>query len=528
MEPHVGFSSYDVFINFRGEDTRNKFVGHLHGALKYRGIHAFIDSKGLWKGDDIGLDLLRAIEGSKLSIAIFSERYAESKWCLWDLAHILEYSQIIFPIFFKIKTSDVKNQTGSFEISPQRYGNEVPETLRRWKDSLRAIGDKNGWVFEDGDESELVRSVVQNAWIRLNMIPLIGVKHPIGLEARIDSLSIDIARTTGGLPLPLEVLGSGLSIKKDKEVWKSMHHILEQIPHNNVYGKLKISYDNLQDDIEKAMFLDAACFFIGWEEETVISIWEACGFEPKYRIEVLNRKSLLKTDLRYGLFRKAWNNGLENKMFQQLKILKLSCCFPLSESPNFSCVPHLERLYLDDCSYLISLDESIGGLQQLAYLNLGWCYSLKTLPNSVCRLSSLEKLILTHCTSLNELPGSIGDLKESLVELSLDRTNIKALSNSVGLLKKLEVLDLSLCHGLVGLPRSLENMTSLRYIDLSGRDKLPYISMLPSSLIELRFRCKSLVSFPDMRNMRKLQLLCLKDFCVKGEAVQRIQEDNSL
>ncbi|XP_043689667.1 disease resistance protein L6-like [Telopea speciosissima] len=107
-------------------------------------------------------------------------------------------------------------------------------------------------------------------------------------------LSTDIVHTTGGLPLALEVLGSDLSIKKDKKIWKSLHRILKQIPHNDVYGKLKISYDNLQDDIEKAMFLDAACFFIGWEEEKIISIWEACGFEPRYRIDRLHRKCLLK------------------------------------------------------------------------------------------------------------------------------------------------------------------------------------------------------------------------------------------
>ncbi|XP_042517840.1 disease resistance protein Roq1-like [Macadamia integrifolia] len=114
-------------------------------------------------------------------------------------------------------------------------------------------------------------------------------------------LSNDIVRTTGGLPLALQVLGSDLSMEKDKEVWKSMHRMLGQVPHNDVYGKLKISYDNLQDDIEKTMFLDIACYFIGYDEEMVISIWEACGFEPKYRLGVLKRKSLIKiTEVRMG------------------------------------------------------------------------------------------------------------------------------------------------------------------------------------------------------------------------------------
>ncbi|XP_042483766.1 disease resistance protein Roq1-like [Macadamia integrifolia] len=477
MASRVGSTSYDVFINFRGEDTRNNCVGHLYMALKDRGIDAFIDSKDLWKGENIWRKLVEALEVSDFSIAVLSERYTESKWCLEELAQMLEChrtnNQIIFPIFFKVKTSDVKNQTGCFQISPQRHGKEVPETLRRWKDALRLVGDKSGWVFEDGDDqSELVKQVVQNVWSRLNAVPLDEVKHPVGLESRVKSvisllsntsskdvqflgicgpggigktaiavavykrifrnfskslylenvserasepngivhlqkillerisgkkikicsskegsslikkrfektdsllilddvgdytqlkalagdlywfgpgskiiittrdhsllreapednrkiyepeelnekeglqlfssyafsadqppndymqLSVDMASTTGGLPLALEVLGSDLSVNKNKEVWKSMLRLWEQIPHDKVYGKLKISYDNLQNDIQKAMFFDAACFFIGWEEENIISIWEACGFEePRCHIEVLKRKSLFK------------------------------------------------------------------------------------------------------------------------------------------------------------------------------------------------------------------------------------------
>ncbi|XP_042515819.1 disease resistance protein L6-like isoform X1 [Macadamia integrifolia] len=207
MESHVGSTSYDVgsisydvFINFRGEDTRNTFVGHLYRALKDHGIHAFIDSKDLWKGEDIGPELLRVIKVCKLSVAIFSERYAESKWCLWELDQMLgsyrTTGQTIFPIFFKVKPSDVKNQTGSFEISPQRHDKEEPQTLQRWRNALRAVGDKNGWVFEDGDDqSGLVEKVVQSAWIRLSRVPLIRVKHPIALESRVESVLSILSNT---------------------------------------------------------------------------------------------------------------------------------------------------------------------------------------------------------------------------------------------------------------------------------------------------------------------------------------------
>ena len=41
---------YDVFLNFRGEDTRSGFTSHLHAALEQKGIITYIDDK-LVRGD---------------------------------------------------------------------------------------------------------------------------------------------------------------------------------------------------------------------------------------------------------------------------------------------------------------------------------------------------------------------------------------------------------------------------------------------------------------------------------------------
>ena len=53
---------YDVFISFRGEDTRFTFTSHLHNALCRAKIKAFIDEDDLKKGNEISPTLLRAIE----------------------------------------------------------------------------------------------------------------------------------------------------------------------------------------------------------------------------------------------------------------------------------------------------------------------------------------------------------------------------------------------------------------------------------------------------------------------------------
>ncbi|XP_042488164.1 disease resistance protein RPV1-like isoform X3 [Macadamia integrifolia] len=223
-------------------------------------------------------------------------------------------------------------------------------------------------------------------------------------------------------------------------------------------------------------------------------------------------EELVMLDLSHGQFKQAWNSWLGNKLFQQLKVLKLSWCLSRSKSPDFSGFPLLERLYLDNCESLVNLDESIGQLQELVYLNLEKCSSLKKLPNNICRLSSLQKLIFSHCISLRKIPESIGNL-ESLVELFLNKTNIEALPDSVGLLKKLEVLDLSLCHKFVNLPRSMENMTSLHHIELSWCNKFGSIPKLPSTFIQLHIHYQSLEFRPNLQDILNL-LVCPEDLKV--------------
>ena len=78
-------SKFDVFLSFRGEDTRTNFTDHLYTALVEKGIHTFRDDEELERGERISQNLLQAIEESGVFIIIFSENYANSKWCLNEL-----------------------------------------------------------------------------------------------------------------------------------------------------------------------------------------------------------------------------------------------------------------------------------------------------------------------------------------------------------------------------------------------------------------------------------------------------------
>ena len=82
--------SYDVFLSFRGEDTRLSFAAHLYVALQRKGVNTFFDDHKIRRGESISPTLVRAIEGSRSSIIILSQNYASSTWCLEELVKILE------------------------------------------------------------------------------------------------------------------------------------------------------------------------------------------------------------------------------------------------------------------------------------------------------------------------------------------------------------------------------------------------------------------------------------------------------
>nr|XP_028963398.1 TMV resistance protein N-like [Malus domestica] len=105
---------YEVFLSFRGEDTRNAFTNHLFIALRNAGINTFIDNQ-LTRGKTIQSELDQEIEGSRIALLVFSKGYAESRWCLRELSKIMrclkeQEGKIVCPIFYDVDPSQVRKQ----------------------------------------------------------------------------------------------------------------------------------------------------------------------------------------------------------------------------------------------------------------------------------------------------------------------------------------------------------------------------------------------------------------------------------
>ncbi|KAG6695735.1 disease resistance protein Roq1-like [Carya illinoinensis] len=199
--PNVSFSSssshpwnHDVFLSFRGEDTRNTFIGHLHHALIEKGIKTFIDEVDLQKGDEISATLLEAIQQSKISIIIFSKNYATSTWCLDELVKILEcrksFGQMVRPIFYDVDPSDVRKQFGEVMDMHEKKFKDDMQRVFRWNVALKEAANLSGWHLNNGHESDFIQSIVEEISSRILMkcMFLDVAKNPVGLHSHIHSM----------------------------------------------------------------------------------------------------------------------------------------------------------------------------------------------------------------------------------------------------------------------------------------------------------------------------------------------------
>ena len=145
---------YDVFLSFRGDDTRRNFLSHLYTALSQEYIKVYKDDIDLEKGHEISHSLPKAIEKSKLCLIVFSKNYASSTWCLEELVHILRCKgtngQKVVPIFHNVDSSHVRKQEDSYATAfaklEKRFKNDK---VKAWKEALKEVANISGWASSD-------------------------------------------------------------------------------------------------------------------------------------------------------------------------------------------------------------------------------------------------------------------------------------------------------------------------------------------------------------------------------------------
>jgi hypothetical protein len=149
--------TYDVYLSFRGVDTRYGFTGNLYNALRDRGIHSFIDH-GENKGEEITLSLLKAIEESRIAIIILSKNFAFSSFCLDELTAILDCYKnrntglVVIPVFYGVDPSYVRHGRGSYgEALAKHEDKHDRERVNKWRTSLNIVANLSGFHFHPYD-----------------------------------------------------------------------------------------------------------------------------------------------------------------------------------------------------------------------------------------------------------------------------------------------------------------------------------------------------------------------------------------
>ncbi|KAM0007316.1 putative TIR domain, P-loop containing nucleoside triphosphate hydrolase [Helianthus debilis subsp. tardiflorus] len=177
--------SYDVFLSFRGEDTRHSFTDHLYHKLIQAGICTFRDDKEINRGEELKPEIEKAIKASRSSIVVLSENYATSTWCLDELLLILqqrrECNHFVLPVFYYVKPTDVRKNRQKFYIKVKKTSSRwTHHNVEQWRTALRQVGDLTGFELS-GSQASFLNKIVDTIYNKLDRKEVHLPFHLIGM-----------------------------------------------------------------------------------------------------------------------------------------------------------------------------------------------------------------------------------------------------------------------------------------------------------------------------------------------------------
>lgn len=176
---------FDVFINHRGTDVKNNLASIIYHQLKNKDptLRVFLDKNEIPYGFDFELAIETAIQTSSVHIAIFSEGYAESKWCLHELDLIIKSKRKIIPIFCDVDPAALRRiEKGCYQKAFEKHrGREPLEKTKRWEDALARAANLQGLPFKmkETDHWEFVEKIVRIVLMNLKDGSSIDDKYPV-------------------------------------------------------------------------------------------------------------------------------------------------------------------------------------------------------------------------------------------------------------------------------------------------------------------------------------------------------------
>ncbi|XP_059065247.1 disease resistance protein Roq1-like isoform X2 [Cryptomeria japonica] len=197
-----------IFINHRGSDVKHTLASKIYHTLDVMGFQAFLDVEELEPGHVMPAEIQAAMTSASLHIAIFSQNYAQSPWCLAELSFMLKTGAKIIPIFYHVEPSEIRlidQGRGIYAQSFLKRGKEgryTQEKLDEWKRALYNISFHSGYqVNNNEDEARVLKNIVNCALKVMKNVPIWVAEHPLGLDELIQDFesvaSVEKVKITG-------------------------------------------------------------------------------------------------------------------------------------------------------------------------------------------------------------------------------------------------------------------------------------------------------------------------------------------
>ncbi|GLJ52197.1 hypothetical protein SUGI_1110270 [Cryptomeria japonica] len=250
---------YDAFISHRGPDVKHTLAKQLCDLLKARQCKAFLDLEEIEGGDSIPYAISSAIRSSVVQIAIFSKRYAESSWCLDELALMLEQTDALFiPVFYDVEPKELRcTERGAYAaaFSYHQSKGKYLDKLDEWKNALHSASNISGYEFvnyKDNLCEKIVARVLQEMKRR---IPLHVAKYPVGLAELVQ----DFERNYSGYDA-----SSFLSDVRESHASRNLHSLHKKLfndlfHEHREFGDIAQGIGHLKHRLTRSVHL---CFLI--------------------------------------------------------------------------------------------------------------------------------------------------------------------------------------------------------------------------------------------------------------------------
>ena len=367
-------------------------------------------------------------------------------------------------------------------------------------------------------------------------------EETLKFHPHIPRLAKIVAEECKGLPLSLVTVGRAMVGEKDPSNWDKVIQDLSKFPaeisgmEDELFNRLKVSYDRLSDNAIKSCFIHCSLFSedVVIRIETLIEQWIGEGLlgEVHDIYEARNQGHKIVKKLKhaclvesYGLREKwvvmhdvihdmaLWLYGECGK--EKNKILVYNDVFRLKEAAEISELKETEKMSLWDQN-LEKFPETLM-CPNLKTLFVRRCHQLTKFSSGFFQFMPLIRVLNLECNdNLSELPTGIGELN-GLRYLNLSSTRIRELPIELKNLKNLMILRLDHLQSLETIPQDLiSNLTSLKLFSMwitkifSGVETLLEELESLNDISDLRITISSALSLNKLKRSHKLQR-CISD-----------------